>query len=230
LQAAKAWPTVRSLFDLVSVAFSKGLGAPGGSLLAGSKAVIAAARRHRHRHRMGGAMRQNGIFGAAAPYALDHHLARLSEDHANARVLAERVKAGAPVELDLATVQTNIVVFHLAASLAVDAPTLSASARARCAGQRDGAAHGSGGDASGCQPRAVRAGGAGADHVARKVVAARPRRQSGEKSTTRADGRTPVITRAGVMKVRHALSERVRRLPGRGPPLDNTGNAGAVWL
>jgi threonine aldolase len=116
-------------FDLVSVAFSKGLGAPGGSLLAGSKALIASA--HRHRHRMGGAMRQNGIFGAAALYALDHHLQRLSDDHANARTLAERVRAGAPVELDLASVQTNIVVFNLPASLAIDAPTLSARARER---------------------------------------------------------------------------------------------------
>ncbi|HSB25835.1 MAG TPA: GntG family PLP-dependent aldolase [Burkholderiaceae bacterium] len=116
-------------FDLVSVAFSKGLGAPGGSLLAGSKERIGAA--HRHRHRMGGAMRQNGVFSAAALYALDHHLPRLGEDHANARALAERVKAGAPVELDLATVQTNIVVFHLPASLPIDAPTLSARARER---------------------------------------------------------------------------------------------------
>jgi len=116
-------------FDLVSVAFSKGLGAPGGSLLAGSKASIASA--HRHRHRMGGAMRQNGIFGAAALYALDHHLQRLSDDHANARTLAERVRAGAPVELDLASVQTNIVVFNLPASLPIDAPTLSARARER---------------------------------------------------------------------------------------------------
>jgi len=116
-------------FDLVSVAFSKGLGAPGGSLLAGSKALIASA--HRHRHRMGGAMRQNGIFGAAALYALDHHLQRLSDDHANARTLAERVRAGAPVELDLASVQTNIVVFNLPASLPIDAPTLSARARER---------------------------------------------------------------------------------------------------
>jgi threonine aldolase len=116
-------------FDLVSVAFSKGLGAPGGSLLAGSKALIAAA--HRHRHRMGGAMRQNGIFGAAALYALDHHLRRLGDDHAHARAFAERVKAGAPVALDLATVQTNIVVFDLPASLPIDAPVLSARARER---------------------------------------------------------------------------------------------------
>jgi threonine aldolase len=117
-------------FDLVAVAFSKGLGAPGGSLLAGSKTLIAAA--HRHRHRMGGAMRQNGIFGAAALHALDHHVQRLGEDHANARALAEALaKSGAPVQLDLATVQTNIVVFHLAASLAIDAPTLSTRARER---------------------------------------------------------------------------------------------------
>ena len=116
-------------FDLVAVAFSKGLGAPGGSLLAGSKTLIAAA--GRHRQRLGGAMRQNGIFTAAALHALDHHLARLPEDHANARVLAEALAAGAPVLLDLATVQTNIVVFHLPAALVIDAPTLSARARSR---------------------------------------------------------------------------------------------------
>ncbi|EHR72278.1 threonine aldolase [Burkholderiales bacterium JOSHI_001] len=116
-------------FDLVAVAFSKGLGAPGGSLLAGPKALIASATRHRQR--MGGAMRQNGVFTAAALHALDHHLARLPEDHAHARALAEALVAGAPVRLDLATVQTNIVVFHLPADLALDAPTLSAQARSR---------------------------------------------------------------------------------------------------
>lgn len=114
-------------FDLVAVAFSKGLGAPGGSLLAGSKELIAAA--DRHKRRMGGAMRQNGIFSAAALYALDHHMARLPEDHANARTLAERLSAAVPVQLDLATVQTNIVVFHLPDSMPLDAPTLSARAR-----------------------------------------------------------------------------------------------------
>lgn len=116
-------------FDLVAVAFSKGLGAPGGSLLAGSKALIAAA--DRHRRRMGGAMRQNGIFTAAALHGLDHHLSRLGEDHANARLFAERLAVGAPVQLDLATVQTNIIVFHLPASVPMDAPTLSAQARER---------------------------------------------------------------------------------------------------
>ena len=122
-----ALDTLSAPFDLVAVAFSKGLGAPGGSLLAGSKALIAAA--HRHRLRMGGAMRQNGIFSAAALHALDHHLSRLPEDHANAYAFAERLRAGASVQLDLATVQTNIVVFHLPAAMPLDAPGLSARAR-----------------------------------------------------------------------------------------------------
>jgi threonine aldolase len=116
-------------FDLVAVAFSKGLGAPGGSLLAGSKPLIAAA--VRHRHRLGGAMRQNGVFAAAALHALDFHLIRLNEDHANARAFAEALAAGGLALLDLATVQTNIVVFQLPPELALDAPTLSAKARAR---------------------------------------------------------------------------------------------------
>jgi threonine aldolase len=115
-------------FDLVAVAFSKGLGAPGGSLLAGSREHIAAA--DRHRRRMGGAMRQNGIFSAAALHGLDHHLSRLSEDHANAHHLAKRLVAACPVELDLTTVQTNIVVFHLPVGLP-DAATVVARARER---------------------------------------------------------------------------------------------------
>ncbi len=122
-----ALDTLAAPFDLVAVAFSKGLGAPGGSLLAGSKALIAIA--HRHRLRMGGAMRQNGIFSAAALHALDHHRARLPEDHANAYAFAQRLGARAPVQLDMATVQTNIVVFHLPAAMALDAPALSARAR-----------------------------------------------------------------------------------------------------
>jgi threonine aldolase len=116
-------------FDLIAVAFSKGLGAPGGSLLAGSTALIQSA--HRHRQRLGGAMRQNGIFAAAALHGLDHHLDRLAEDHANARAFAEQLAAAAPVQLDLASVQTNIIVFHLPASVAIDAPTLTARARDR---------------------------------------------------------------------------------------------------
>ena len=69
-------------FDLVSVALSKGLGAPGGSLLAGTRATIDSC--VRHRRMLGGAMRQVGIFAAAGLHALDHHMERLSEDHDNA--------------------------------------------------------------------------------------------------------------------------------------------------
>ena len=114
-------------FDLVAVAFSKGLGAPGGSLLAGSKALIQSA--HRHRLRLGGAMRQTGLYAAAAMHGLDHHWARMADDHAHARQLAEQLAAAAPVQLDLATVQTNIVVFHLPEHLPMDAPTVAAQAR-----------------------------------------------------------------------------------------------------
>jgi threonine aldolase len=100
-------------FDLVAVSFSKGLGAPGGSLLAGRRELIAKALRHRRM--LGGAMRQVGIFAAAALHALEHHVAGLPEDHANARLLAERLASSPNVMLDLGTVQTNIVVFGLAA-------------------------------------------------------------------------------------------------------------------
>lgn len=98
-------------FDLVAVSLSKGLGAPGGSLLAGSRALIDQC--VRHRRMLGGAMRQVGIFAAAGLYALDHHLARLAEDHANARRLGETLAGCPAIDLDLATVQTNILVFHL---------------------------------------------------------------------------------------------------------------------
>jgi threonine aldolase len=113
-------------FDVVAVSFSKGLGAPGGSMLTGSAAFVAAA--VRYRRMAGGAMRQVGFFAAAADYALDHHVERLAEDHANARLLAERLAASPAIELDPAAVQTNIVVFRLADG-APDAPTVVAAAR-----------------------------------------------------------------------------------------------------
>ena len=113
-------------FDLVAVAFSKGLGAPGGSLLAGRKDLIASA--NRHRRMMGGAMRQNGILAAAALHGLDHHRAPLAGDHANARTLAEAIAPCAAVDIDLATVQTNIVIWRLRPG-AMDAATLVARAR-----------------------------------------------------------------------------------------------------
>ncbi|HSI59420.1 MAG TPA: low-specificity L-threonine aldolase, partial [Ideonella sp.] len=80
-------------FDSVSVCFSKGLGAPVGSALCGSRALIAQARRWRKM--LGGGLRQSGVLAAAAMFALDHHIERLAEDHANARLLAEGL-AGLP--------------------------------------------------------------------------------------------------------------------------------------
>lgn len=115
-------------FDLIAVAFSKGLGAPGGSLLAGRRALITAA--DRHRRMLGGAMRQNGFYAAAALHGLAHHRERLAEDHAHARAFAERLAPCPALRLDLATVQTNIVVFHLTEG-APDATTLVAQARAQ---------------------------------------------------------------------------------------------------
>ena len=98
-------------FDLVGISLSKGLGAPVGSMLAGSRALI--ERAHRYRRMAGGAMRQAGILAAAGSYALEHHVDRLADDHANARLLARELLRGDDVELDLGTVQTNIVVFTL---------------------------------------------------------------------------------------------------------------------
>jgi threonine aldolase len=113
-------------FDLVAVAFSKGLGAPAGSLLAGPRELI--RRAERQRRRLGGAMRQVGILAAAARHGVEQHRARLAEDHANARRLAERLARCGAVQLDLLTVQTNIVVFHLKPG-APDAAALVARAR-----------------------------------------------------------------------------------------------------
>lgn len=98
-------------FDVVWVAFSKGLGAPGGAMLAGSADFIARARRFRRM--MGGAMRQVGVFAAAADYALTHHLDDLAADHLNARSMAEILSASSCVELDLDSVETNIIYFDL---------------------------------------------------------------------------------------------------------------------
>jgi threonine aldolase len=113
-------------FDLVSVALSKGLGCPVGSVLAGEQTTI--ARAGRARRMFGGAMRQSGILAAAGLYALDHNVARLGEDHANARLIAERLAGMAGIALDLATVQTNIVIFRLAEGLP-DAATITARAK-----------------------------------------------------------------------------------------------------
>jgi len=98
-------------FDLVSMALSKGLGAPSGSVLAGSSELI--ARAHRNRRMLGGAMRQVGILAAAGSWALANHVDRLTQDHVNARLIAERLASVPAVDLDPTLVQTNIVVFRL---------------------------------------------------------------------------------------------------------------------
>jgi threonine aldolase len=113
--------------DSVSACFSKGLGAPVGSALASDEPTIRRARRFRKM--FGGAMRQSGVLAAAALYALDHHVERLAEDHANARMLSERLAEIPGVTL-VGEVQTNIVLFDLDPRLggAADAAAQLASA------------------------------------------------------------------------------------------------------
>jgi threonine aldolase len=98
--------------DSVSVCLSKGLGAPIGSLVAGTKEFI--DRVHRFRKMFGGGMRQVGIIAAAGIYALDHHIERLREDHQNAKRLAVGLKEIKGVSIDPKRVETNIVIFDVA--------------------------------------------------------------------------------------------------------------------
>lgn len=107
-------------FDLVSVAFSKGLGAPGGSMLAGNKDIIKKAMRFRRM--FGGAMRQVGIFAAACIYAIDNNFQRLEQDHINAKIIAKRLSESDRVIIDIDSVKTNIIVFNLSE----DAPEAAA--------------------------------------------------------------------------------------------------------
>jgi threonine aldolase len=104
-------------FDSVSVCFSKGLGTPAGSALCGSRALIASA--HRWRKMAGGGMRQSGVLAAAALHALDHHVQRLADDHANARRLADGLR-GLP-GVSVTPPQTNIVFVDLAPEKATGA-------------------------------------------------------------------------------------------------------------
>jgi len=97
--------------DSVSVCLSKGLGAPIGSLAAGSKLFI--DRVHRFRKMFGGGMRQAGIIAAAGIYALDHHFERLKDDHQNAKRLAVGLKEFKGVSVDPKHVETNIVIFDV---------------------------------------------------------------------------------------------------------------------
>jgi len=100
-------------FDTVSVCFSKGLGAPVGSALCGTRVLVDEARRYRKM--LGGGMRQAGILAAGALFALEHHRARLAEDHVAARSVAEALSAIRGTTIDLASVETNIVNVRLAA-------------------------------------------------------------------------------------------------------------------
>jgi threonine aldolase len=113
-------------FDTVSVCFSKGLGAPVGSALSGSRSLIDEARRCRKM--LGGGMRQVGIIAAGALFALEHHRARLAEDHAAARALAEIVGSAPGASVDASSVETNIVNVRLAA---LKADAVVAEARRR---------------------------------------------------------------------------------------------------
>ncbi|WP_433377328.1 threonine aldolase family protein [Actinoplanes sp. CA-142083] len=115
-----------ALFDTLSVCLSKGLGAPVGSLVIGSASRIAQARVIRKR--MGGGMRQVGILAAAGDYALTHNIARLADDHARARRLAEALSEFNVINPD--KVVTNLVPIDLSAT-SLDAPTLVAEAAKR---------------------------------------------------------------------------------------------------
>jgi threonine aldolase len=115
-------------FDTVSVCFSKGLGAPVGSALCGPKDLMAQARRHRKL--FGGGMRQAGIIAAGALYALEHHIDRLAEDHANAQRLAEAIRNIDGLELRPPEVDTNLVIFHVEPEIC-SGPELSALLKQR---------------------------------------------------------------------------------------------------
>jgi threonine aldolase len=126
--------TMCASWDSVWIDFSKGLGAPIGAALAGSKAFIAEA--WRVKQRFGGAMRQAGIIAAAALHALDHHVDRLAEDHANAKRLAEGLARIDGIGLDPATVETNLVYFEVADAPAFCARLLERGVRMGALGPR----------------------------------------------------------------------------------------------
>ena len=114
--------------DSVWIDLTKGLGCPIGAVLAGSAAFIAEARRWRQM--FGGAMRQAGIAAAAGIYALENHVERLAEDHANAKRFAELIAPLPGVALDPASVETNLVFFDLGRD-GMDAPALAARLQER---------------------------------------------------------------------------------------------------
>jgi threonine aldolase len=121
LDGARLWNTIVATgipaaewcrhFDSVSVCFSKGLGAPLGSALAGTREFVTQAKRNRKL--FGGGMRQAGVAAAAALYALDHHIERLAEDHRHAQVLAQAIADTPCLRLHPPEVETNLVWFRV---------------------------------------------------------------------------------------------------------------------
>lgn len=107
-----------AVVDGLAFCVSKGLGAPVGSLLVGNRDAIAEARRWRRR--LGGAMRQAGMLAAAGLYALRHHVDRLVDDHAHARLIAETIAADVPEAVDVDSVETNIVYVDTGRQAAAD--------------------------------------------------------------------------------------------------------------
>jgi threonine aldolase len=129
------WSHARALadrFDSITFCFSKGLGAPVGSIVVGSREFI--GRVLRVRKMLGGALRQVGVLAAAAAHALDHHVERLAEDHANARRLADGLQGLAGVEVE--PPQTNIVWVSLAGGTGPGRVERLAAAGVLCAGER----------------------------------------------------------------------------------------------
>ncbi|RPI16642.1 MAG: low-specificity L-threonine aldolase [Ignavibacteriae bacterium] len=100
-----------SYVDSISFCFSKGLGAPVGSILCSDKETITKA--HKYRKIIGGGMRQAGILAAAALYALDNNVQRLKEDHEKAKCFANEISKLKDISVDMSTVQTNIIIFRL---------------------------------------------------------------------------------------------------------------------
>lgn len=118
-----AWAELGAVFDSLSVCLSKGLGAPVGSVVLSSAEAIGRARVVRRR--LGGGLRQAGVLAAAGIYALDHHLARIADDHVRARRLADSIREAVPDVVVYDDVQTNIVVLGVA-----DSRELAAKAKA----------------------------------------------------------------------------------------------------
>jgi threonine aldolase len=110
-----------SIADTMTVSFSKGLGAPVGSMLLSTKENIEQARRFRKM--LGGGMRQVGLLAAAADYAVDKHVPLLKEDHRRAKVLAETIASCSHLSTDPATVETNIVIFEVSEGAVSEAIT-----------------------------------------------------------------------------------------------------------